>query len=218
MNRIAVILAAVTLVTIASYLPAREEGQTPASRPDREARDGREATSRPDSPRRDGRGDGEVKRPVVREFAKMAETCGLSDEQLQKIADLVAARNKAIVETQAKCQEEIMAVLTDEQKAKWQQAVVVTLLERRFAKVALTADQLDKIKAAVAEAAGKKALAVTDERSANEAAVKFSEFVTKEVLTDDQRAALQENGRDGRRDGETREPKRDGERKDGERK
>ncbi len=204
MNRRMFTLAAVTLAVAASFVTARDNEGAPASRPD-----GRETTTRPEA-RRDA-ADKRVAAP--REFAKLAETAGLTDEQMLKIAELVTARNKAIVEIQSKYQAEILALLTDDQRAKREQAVIVSLLERRFAKAALTPDQLEKIKSAVAEAAGKKALTITDERSAMEAVAKFSEFVTKEVLTDAQRDALREPAREG----PTRETARDGERRDTER-
>jgi Spy/CpxP family protein refolding chaperone len=91
-------------------------------------------------------------------------------------------------ELQKKTQEDIMSVLTAEQKAKWQEAQDVNRVIWRFWAAKLTEEQKAKIKTLVAEAM----LGVDreDRKALSEATAKASAQVEKEVLTDEQREAM----------------------------
>jgi len=157
-----------------------------------------------------GKKEGDPKRPkLFGEGAKMLEVCGLSDDQQKSVGDLIDAREKEIRDVQAKYQALIMDVLTAEQKAKWSESRLLSGLQWMIQKAGLTDEQVGKIKAAIPKLAPDGL--PTDERGRNEVQRKLMEFVSKEVMTDEQKKAM--FGGDGPRKGA---PAKDGEvRKDG---
>ena len=143
----------------------------------------------------------------------MAKVCGLSQEQTDKIIAANKLRNEAakefneangarikalqkeLKELQAKRRKidadglaAIMAVLTDEQRATWNQYQVIRVIQIKLARARITEDQLATINAEyVRLAVGVDLSNAKDRRSLTD---KLLRHVQTEVLTDAQRQEL----------------------------
>lgn len=145
--------------------------------------------------------------------AQMAKVCKLSEEQTGKIIAANKARKEATKEfmeangekmkalqkelnelyakrrkIDADGQAAVMAVLTDEQKATWQQYMIMRTVKGRFSRAKLTEDQLEKIKAEYVRAA--VGVDMSNQRDRRNLTYKLIRHVQKEVLTDAQRLEL----------------------------
>ncbi|MFB3892416.1 MAG: hypothetical protein ACE15C_10395 [Phycisphaerae bacterium] len=207
MKRLALLLAvvAVGVWAFSCALAADGAGDTPKPKTEggqskEGVKDAPKGEPKADAPRKEGeRKEGERKdgeKPGLKgDMARMADACGLTDEQQKRIAELNAAQQKEIQDIIAKYQAQIMDVLTADQKAKWNTAVLMQGMEKMTKRFNLTDDQLTKIKAAIPGLT--KDMVPTDEKSRGEAFRKLQEYIFKDVLTDEQRAT----GRDGPREG-----------------
>jgi Spy/CpxP family protein refolding chaperone len=138
----------------------------------------------------DKAGTAEPKRPSVSgEVRQLAAVCALTADQQNKVAALAAARQKAIDEAMAKFQADLALVLTPEQKAAWNESVLLTTVQRAFAKAALTEAQLTQVKTLIA-AQGANQVLLPDGKSGSESVKGLLDAVMKDVLTDEQRAGL----------------------------
>ncbi len=196
MKRIVLSLAALAAVTGVALYSAAQEGER---RDQPQVR--REGGDRPADVRREGDvrkegGDreGDASTPALRgEYARMAEVCGLTEEQRNKIAALIAARDKEVREVTLKYQARIAAVFTDPQRALWNETLLLTSVQRLFQRANLTEDQLARVKAVVAAQAKDQSL--NDNRTRSQVLRKVVDAVNKDVLTNQQRAALREGDR-----------------------
>jgi len=109
-------------------------------------------------------------------------------EATKKAYEELNVLRKAQSEIVAKSQADVLAVLTDEQKAKWRTYNAVRSVKMRFRGIELTEEQNAQIEKIVAAAADK--LAETDRKKRYAASAKLSEQVSKEVLTEKQRSKL----------------------------
>lgn len=133
----------------------------------------------------------ERKRMLPPDTARLAEACDLSQEQQKKLVELNEVRQKAIQEINAKYQTDLAVVLTPEQKAKWNQTILMGMVERNIAKrLNLTPQQMDKIRDAVPEMT--KDVLLGPDMGGGEVMRKLWDFITKDVLTDEQRAAMRQ--------------------------
>ena len=67
--------------------------------------------------------------------------CGLTDDQQKKIAELVTAREKEMRAIYVKYQTDIMAVLSDDQKALWNTSFLMSMTQRFLTRANLTDEQ-----------------------------------------------------------------------------
>ncbi|KKL67080.1 hypothetical protein LCGC14_2138570 [marine sediment metagenome] len=227
MKRLSMILAAACIMAMAAgSLPAQEGAEAaPKPRPKRQRK--------PRPPKK--------KRPLLRGMhARMAEVCGLSEDQQKQIAgintergkarkahyeetkDQVAALREAMKkakeskdkEANAKARKEysalsakgrdldkkfvtqIMAVLTPEQKVKWDEYQFVLAVKRKFRAAKLTDEQVNKVKALYVKEAA--VLAGADKKAKAAARNKLYAKVSQEILTEEQRTAVAVAGLVGR--------------------
>lgn len=146
-------------------------------------------------------GDGPRRVELGGEYGRMAAVCALTDDQRKQIAGIQEACEKEIREVRAKYQTQIQAVFTEEQKAKWNESVLMTHVTREFAKVKFSDTQLAKIKQAIGEQT-KGAGLVGDERAAGDALRKVMDAIRKDVLTTEQKATLWDAQHEPRTEGE----------------
>ena len=215
MKRLCLLLALIAVVGLVAGEIYAEGGDAPAKKPAK--------VRKPKTPQK----------PALRgAHAQMQKVCGLSEDQVKQINDLMAARDKALKEWNetngdalkaanekakaareakdreaakkvyeelnalrkgqseitAKSQADVLAVLTDEQKAKWRTYNAVRSIRMRFRGIKLTDEQNAEIEKIVA-AAGDK-LNADDPKKRYDASAKIAEQVTKEVLTDEQRGQM----------------------------
>ncbi len=130
----------------------------------------------------------DVRRKLYGEPAKMAEQVGLTEEQQAKVADLIAERDKEIAEIYAKYQKLMLGLMTPQQQTKWNEYYVASTVQRMFQRAALTEEQMGRIRAAVPTLMPDGAPA--DEKGRSELTQKVWTYVTREILTDEQRAAI----------------------------
>lgn len=81
----------------------------------------------------------------------------------------------------------MMAILTPEQKARWDRYQAMLAIKRRFKSAGLTAEQMEKIEAAYTKfvvGAGP-----SDKKARREALKKLNDYIRTEILTDAQRKA-----------------------------
>jgi hypothetical protein len=144
---------------------------------------------------------------------QMAKVCGLSQEQIDRIIAANERRHEAmkafneangerikalqteLKELQAKRNEidadgqaAIMAVLTDEQTATWNQWQAIRVIQIKFARARLTQDQLDSIKAEYVRAA--VGVDLSNAKDRQNLTRKLYTYVQDVVLTDAQRLEL----------------------------
>ena len=174
---------------------------------------GQEGAARPEKPKPKVKKPAAKKPGLKGMHAQMATVCGLSQEQTDKISaanklrheamkafnDANGAKIKALQkelkelhakrnEIDADGQAAIMAVLTDEQKATWNQWQVIRVIQIKLAKAKLTQDQLEAIKAEYVRAA--VGVDLSNAKDRENLTKKLYMHVQKEVLTDAQRLAL----------------------------
>jgi len=203
MRRAGVVLALLALLTWSASALAAEAEAALKYRP---GEGERAAPERREAPRREG----ERRRPFLGEYGRMTEICGLSQEQQAKIGQLVEAQQKEMQEIRTKYRQQILALLTPEQKTKWVEHFFLGMIMPRFQRVNLTEEQQGKIRAFIAEQG--KDIFPGDEKAADFGR-KLHEFVMQQVLTEEQRAALWQGerrpeGREGQRRPEGREGER----------
>lgn len=189
----------------------------------------RAGQDRPEKPKTKRKKKPAATKPALRgAHAIMAKVCELSEEQAGRIAELMAARQKALKaweeahaeknkaardalkaardakdkdaaakardelsalrkardEIVSKSQAEIMAVLTDEQKARWDRYHAVQAVKRRFRTVEFSDEQVKQIEALCAKAEMPDA---SDRKARSAALDRLYAQVSKDVLTDSQR-------------------------------
>lgn len=174
---------------------------------------GQEGAARPEKPKPKVKKPAAKKPGLKGMHAQMAKVCGLSQEQTDKIIaanklrheamkafnDANGAKIKALQkelkelhakrnEIDADGQAAIMAVLTDEQKATWNQWQVIRVIQIKLAKAKLTEDQLEAIKAEYVRAA--VGVDLSNAKDRENLTKKLYMHVQKEVLTDAQRLEL----------------------------
>ena len=174
---------------------------------------GQEGAAEPEKPKPKVKKPAPRKPRLAGTHAQMAKVCGLSQEQTDKIIaanklrhearkefndangakikalqkelnDLYAKRKKIEADGLAA----IMAVLTDEQKAAWNQYLVIRTVQRKFARAKLTEDQLETIKAEYVRAA--VGVDLSNDKDRQSLTNKLLWHVQKEILTDAQRLEL----------------------------
>ncbi|MEI6808703.1 MAG: hypothetical protein WCN95_08265 [bacterium] len=121
-------------------------------------------------------------------LAEFAKVCGLSDEQQKRLMDINEAREKAVQEINAKTDEQVVAVLSPEQKAKWNETIAMSLVQRDFGKVSLTDEQIGRIKAEIATRTKDILLALNEKSS--QMLRELMTFTKDKVLTEDQKTAI----------------------------
>lgn len=204
MKRFALLLAAVALVSWAGVQLWAADGDAPRPPQGDGPRVGdapRPVGERPPvAPRPEGRpsGDRGGDRGLA-EFGRFVEQLGLTADQQKLIAEIVAARQKEMMEIQAKYQGKVNELLTPDQRAKLNTSMLLGPLERDIRRAELTPEQLDKIKAKAAELS--KDINPADEKVRGEVMQKLRTFIMGEVLTEAQKAVLREAPRDGVREG-----------------
>ena len=109
-------------------------------------------------------------------------------DAIKKANEGMRAANAAYQGASKKWWQEILGVLSQEQRAKWYEHVVMNTVKGRFKAANLTDDQLEKIKAAYLEHTTGVDLA--DDKARGKAIAKLSAHITKSVLTPEQREAL----------------------------
>jgi Spy/CpxP family protein refolding chaperone len=109
-------------------------------------------------------------------------------EAMKKASEELNALRKEQAEITKKYQGEIMAVLDDEQKAKWKVYNALRTIRGRFRSVKLSDDQLAKIQAICKELG--EDLGSSDGKKHDAALRKLTARVEKEVLTEEQRLEL----------------------------
>lgn len=174
---------------------------------------GQEGAKKPGKPKPGVKKPAPKKSRLAGMHAHMAKVCGLSQEQTDKIIAAnklrheamkafneangarIKALQKELKELHAKRNEidadglaAIMAVLTDEQKATWNQWQAIRVIRVKFARARLTDDQIETIKAEYVRAAVGVDLSNAKERQ--NLTRKLYMHVQREVLTDAQRLEL----------------------------
>ena len=174
---------------------------------------GQEGAAKPEKPKPKVKKPA-AKKPGLRgTHAQMAKVCGLSQAQSDKIIaanklrhearkefndangakmkalqkelnDLYAKRKKVEADGLAA----IMAVLTDEQMAAWNQYLVIRTVQRKFARAKLTEDQLETINAEYVRAA--VGVDLSNDKDRRNLTNKLLWHVQREILTDAQRLEL----------------------------
>ncbi|MDY7011565.1 MAG: hypothetical protein SVV80_12560 [Planctomycetota bacterium] len=125
---------------------------------------------------------------------KLAEAKKNKDKKAMKEA-MVQHRSLRVRQREIYTQwrSKIMAVLTPEQKSLWDKDQVMLLIKRRFKKVQLTDKQTVDVEAACAKfTAG---VDLSDKKARRETVIKLSDYISKEILTDAQRAATTRPGK-----------------------
>lgn len=174
---------------------------------------GQEGAAQPEKPKPKVKKPAPKKPRLAGMHAQMAKVCGLSQEQTDKIIaanklrqearkefnDANGAKMKALQKElndlnakrrkiEADGLAAIMAVLTDEQNATWQQYQVIRTIQRKFARAKLTQDQLETVKAEYVRAA--VGVDLSNDKDRRDLTSKLLRHVQKEVLTDTQRLEL----------------------------
>ena len=174
---------------------------------------GQEGAAKPEKPKPKVKKPAPKKPRLAGMHAQMAKVCGLSAEQTEKIIAAnklrqeamkafndangakIKALQKELKELQAKRRKidadglaAIMAVLTDEQNATWNQWQVIRVIRMKFARARLTQDQLETIKAEYVRAA--VGVDMSNAKDRQNLTKKLYMHVQKEVLTDAQRLEL----------------------------
>jgi len=187
---------------------------------------GQEGAAKPEKPKPKVKKPAPKKPRLAGMHAQMAKICGLSQQQSDKIIaanklrrearkefdDANGAKIKALQkelkelyakrnEIDADGQAAIMAVLTDEQKATWQQYLVIRTIKMKLARTKLTEDQLETINAEYVRAA--VGVDLSNDKDRRGLTSKLLRHVQREVLTDAQRLELSK----------PREPKKPGKKK-----
>ncbi len=120
--------------------------------------------------------------------AKIAEAKKNKDKKAMKEA---MAQRRSLHRKQreiySQWQPKIMAVLTPEQKVKWDRDQVVLSIKRQFRKAKLTDKQTVDVKAACAKFT--TGVDLSDKKARRKAVKKLADYISKEILTDAQRAA-----------------------------
>jgi Spy/CpxP family protein refolding chaperone len=174
---------------------------------------GQEGAAKPEKPKPEVKKRAPKKPGLRGMHVQMAKVCGLSQEQTDKIIaanklrreamkafndangakikalqkelnDLYAKRKKIEADGLA----EIMAVLTDEQNATWNQWQAIRVMQMKFARARLTQDQLETIKAEYVRAA--VGVDLSNAKDRQNLTKKLYMHVHNEVLTDAQRLEL----------------------------
>ncbi|MCG3181501.1 MAG: hypothetical protein BIFFINMI_03897 [Phycisphaerae bacterium] len=187
MKRMWVLLAVLAMAGWLTAWNAAGDGEAPRVNGDQPRKEG--------EPRREG--DAARPAPMRGEVNRMAAQCNLTDDQKQKINELLNARDKEIREVMMKYQQQVYDALTDEQKATLVGSQVTAIVEGQFRRANLTEEQLGKIQTEIADRV--KGVAPGDEKAKWEASRKVSEFVYKAVLTEEQKTALRGGHREGDR-------------------
>jgi len=120
--------------------------------------------------------------------AKIVEANKNKDKQARKDA-YTKVRSLRLLKKKidAEWRKRIMAVLTPEQRVKWDQYQAMLSVMRRFKNAKLTDAQKAKVKIACAKFT--KGVDLSDKKARREAIKKLAEYIRKEILTDAQRAA-----------------------------
>ena len=174
---------------------------------------GQEGAARPEKPKPKVKKPAPKKPRLGGIHAQMVKVCGLSPEQTDKVIAANKLRHEALKafneangarikalqkelkelhakrnEVDADGQAAVMAVLTDEQNATWNQWQVIRVIQMKLARARLTQDQLETIKAEYVRAAvGVNLSSAKDRQNLTR---KLYMHVQKEVLTDAQRLEL----------------------------
>lgn len=147
--------------------------------------------------REKGRESGKMKG----ELGEIINVCGLNEEQQKKLIEIDEARIKALKQIMETSVDQIAAMLTPEQKAKWNESMAMRFVKQQFGKASLTDEQITRIKAEIA-AKTKDIFLAMNEKNA-QLMKNIMAFVNDNVLTDAQRTAVKERpmsmGRDFRR-------------------
>jgi Spy/CpxP family protein refolding chaperone len=143
---------------------------------------------------------------AAREDLKKA-TEAKDKDAAKKAQDAIAAINTQRMEIDKKAQADIMAVLTPEQAAKWQEYQVLRTVQMRYRKAELTEEQMGKVKEACSKAIA--GVDLKDEKARAEIVKKLSEQVEKDILTDAQREALKPKPAEKKPEGEKKEEKKE---------
>lgn len=131
-------------------------------------------------------------------MAEFAKVCGLSEDQQKKLIDINLAREKAILEINAKTDEQVVAVLSPEQKAKWNETIAMSLVQRELGKASLTDAQIVRIKAEIATRTKDTLLAVNEKSS--KMLKELIAFARENVLTEDQKTIMKASPRNTKDD------------------
>ena len=126
-------------------------------------------------------------------FAELIKKSKDADKDAAKeIRKEAAALRKERVEAEASHKSKIMAVLTDEQKTTWEGHLLYTQMMRQFKKLAPTEAQEGKIRALCAAKAAEAQAAADDPKALRTLRTDLAAAITKDILTDEQRAKLTE--------------------------
>jgi Spy/CpxP family protein refolding chaperone len=121
-------------------------------------------------------------------YDAMAKTVELTDQQKEDIKKLLVDQQKEMQELMAKQREAVLALLTPEQRAKWQTEQKLQLVAGAFSSVKFTDEQKAKIAALLADVempTGGRG------REGAEAFQKIQKSILEDVLTPEQREAWQ---------------------------
>ena len=160
---------------------AQDAGEPPAR-----GRRGRDRAADADARRRERakRDLARRRRAALGRYRAMIEAVRLTDEQKKQLAELAARQQKEMEAIQAKHRQQILDLLTPEQREAWLTARKVQPVLRRFARAGLTDEQKARIGQLVKQA---DLPASARSREAYQAYAKLYEQIVQKVLTLEQR-------------------------------
>ena len=131
--------------------------------------------------------DNAEKLKELQESLNKAKEAG-DEEAIKKATAELAAVKAQLAAISKKTRAEIMAVLTDEQKAKWHKYSLFTSVKRRFKAANLTDEQIEQIKALCDKTDPNVDL--SDDKARLKVLHSLYAQVEKDILTDEQREAV----------------------------
>ena len=156
-------------------------------------KEGADAPKPPPPPvelKKDGPDKGRGNPRMQTELSEITRICGLTEEQQKKLLEISEARVKAMQELMDKSAEQISAMLTPEQRVKWNEGIVMELVRREFRKVSFSDDQVVKIKAEIAAQTG-ASLFMMNEKNIQKVKDLMT-FVKDKILTEEQKMSMRE--------------------------